>query len=101
MYVNDAYRSMVFERKVYVLSGHWGLTLCACCPVSLFVLYECAQGIWNTRRVDVGSYLRSVRYGLVVHVGAHADVYLYVAVLLVHLLECVIGSTRTPTRVVL
>ena len=103
MYKDVKYRSMVFDRKMYVVSNTIkGMTLCACCPISVFLLYECLHGIWNTRQIlmlgHIYAVLDLVSLCMLERMQTSTVVH-HVAVVLVHLQNCIIGfDTDTYAR---
>lgn len=103
MFKDTTYRSIVFERKMYVLSNTIkGMTLCACCPISMFLLYECLHGIWNTRQIlmlgHIYTVLDMVSLFMLERMQTSTMVH-HVAVVLVHLQNCIIGfDTDTYAR---
>ena len=87
-----AYRSLPFSRKMYVVSNTIkGTVLCACTPMAVMLLYECLQGIWNTRQIlvlgHIYAVLDAVSLGMLDHIQTSTVVH-HVAVVLVHLQNC-------------
>ena len=92
MYLDPVYRRLTFTRKMYVVSNTIkGNVLCACTPVAAMLLYECLQGVWNTRQIlvlgHIYAVLDAVSLCMLDHIQTSTIVH-HVAVVLVHLQNC-------------
>ena len=89
------YSSLTFSRKMYVVSNTIkGMVLCASSPMAAKLLYECLQGIWNTRQIlvlgHIYAVLDAVSMCMLDHMQTSTVVH-HVAVVLVHVQNCFQG----------
>lgn len=86
------YRTLPFEKKMYVLSNTIkGTCLGACTPMALWLLYECFHDRWDTRAILVMGHmyavLDTVSLFMVERMQTSTIVH-HVAVVLVHVQNC-------------
>lgn len=91
-YIDPVYRTLTFDRKIYVISNTIkGSVLCACTPMACMLLYECLHNVWNTRQIlvlgHIYAVLDAVSLCMVEHMQMSTMVH-HVAVILVHIQNC-------------